>query len=437
MHLSQHHFQAQLRYFEELVSFARSGLFLHAYGLAGYELDGEALLNGTVALVHARGIMPDGLVFQFPEDRLPEPREIRDLFSPTQDSHRVLLAIPAQRADAPNATLEDGAGGAETRYRALSLPVPDEATGRDERPVRFASKSFRLVLDSEDLTGLVTLPLARVRRDGAGHFVYDPAFVPPCLQIGASPRMMELLGRLVEGLEARADALAAERRGRSGEVGEYAAREIVGYWLSHAVNSALAPLAHLYRQRRAHPAEVFLEMSRLAGALCTFSMTAHPRDLPLYDHDDLERSFGGLERFIRDHLDVIIPRSAVTIPFEAQADYLFAATVADARCFGRSRWFLGVRGGVAGAEMSARVLRLVKVCSGKHIARLVSEGLPGLALEHVPVAPAEISPRAGTEYFAILPAGPCWSSIVETHEVGVYVPSAIPDAQLELVVQLQ
>ena len=64
------------------------------------------------------------------------------------------------------------------------------------------------------------------------------------------------------------------------------------------------------------------------------------------------------------------------------------------------------------------------------------EGLPGLPLEHVASPPAELSPRVGTEYFAIPRVGPCWASIAETHEVGVYVPAAVPDAQLEVVVFL-
>src|SRR5829696_6840949 len=90
MHLAQHHFQAQSRYVEDSIHFALSQLFYMAYGLAGAELDAEALRNGTVALVHARGVMPDGLAFNIPQsDPPPAPLEIRELFSPTQDSHLV------------------------------------------------------------------------------------------------------------------------------------------------------------------------------------------------------------------------------------------------------------------------------------------------------------------------------------------------------------
>ena len=50
---------------------------------------------------------------------------------------------------------------------------------------------------------------------------------------------------------------------------------------------------------------------------------------------------------------------------------------------------------------------------------------------------AALSPRINTSYFRIRPVEPCWASITDTSEVGVYVPAAIPDAELDLVVVLE
>src|SRR5215210_1774672 len=92
MYLAQHHFQVQGRYFEDSLQFALTNLFYRSYGLIGCELDAEVLLNGTVALVHARGLLPDGLPFHIPEsDPPPAPLAIGGIFSPTQDNHLVLL----------------------------------------------------------------------------------------------------------------------------------------------------------------------------------------------------------------------------------------------------------------------------------------------------------------------------------------------------------
>lgn len=429
MHLSQHHFQAQSRYVEELVSFFLTELAFAPYGLAGYEFDVEALRNDTLTLTHGRGIMPDGLVFHFPDDPLPESRDVRALFSPTEDSQRVLLAIPALRRGQANTVLADAAGSPNgLRFHAASRPVTDEAGGTDEKPVVFAQKNFRLLLESEDSSGLVTLPLARIRRDGSGHFAFDDNYVPPCVQFGASARLTSMLHRLVEALTARGEALVGERSTSPGE--------LLPFWLSNAVNASLAPLIHLLETRRAHPEQLFVEISRLGGALATFSLNAHPRDLPLYDHDRLDECFGALERQVHGLLDTVLPNRCVRVALRPQGEAYFVGEVTDGRCFGTSQWYLGVRSSTTPAEVAARVPRLAKICSAKFIERLVREALTGLQPEYVTSPPSEISPRLGTSYFLLPRTGPCWSSIVETRTVGVYAPDAIPDAELELAIAL-
>ncbi|HEX9105826.1 MAG TPA: type VI secretion system baseplate subunit TssK, partial [Longimicrobiales bacterium] len=236
MHLSQHHFQAQTRYFEELTTFALRSVAYEPWGLAACELDAEALLNGTVAIVHARGIMPDGLCFSFPEEPAPAARNVRDVFSPTQDAQLVLLAVPAYAPGAANA-------GPAQRFLPATVSVGDDVSGDDPRDVGIARGNFRLLLEGEPQDGLALLPLARVRRDGAGHFVYDSDYVAPSLRIGASPRLLHLLQRLIDIMQARADTLRAERaaavgangsNGGSGANGsDYASREVAAFWLSH------------------------------------------------------------------------------------------------------------------------------------------------------------------------------------------------------------
>ena len=448
MHLSQHHFQAQSRHFEDEIHFAIGQLFAAPYGLAGIELDAEALRNGTVRVVHARGVMPDGLAFNLPEsDAPPDTRELRDLFSPTRGSHVVSLAVPAWRPGGANAAANGGAhasasgltsgstNGAEPRYRPHEILVPDELTGIDRKPVQVGRKNFRLRLDVEAdeaaSAGEVALPIARVRRDGAGHFVYDADFIPPCLQIGASARLVEMLHRLVEMLDARGQSL------REGLAAEGAAADVASRWLLHTVASASAPLRHLLHLRRARPDALYLELVRLAGALSTFALDAHPRDLPPYDHDRPEDGFAALDRFIRAHLGAVAQQSALDVPLHAVEAEYFTAALADERVLGAARWVLGVRLPRTGLDQPAAQLpQLVRVCSAKFIKGIVARGYPGLALEFLPNPPAVLAPRPGTFHFTLDRRGPCWDTIQQTREVGVHVPAALAGAELELKILL-
>jgi type VI secretion system protein ImpJ len=437
MYLGPHHFQVQSRYFEDSIQFAVSSLWFAAYGVAGLELDAEALRNGTVSLIHARGIFSDGLPFNMPEsDALPAARAIADLFPPTRDAITVLLAIPPRKPNGFNCVVEDGAAQPDARYLAESQVLHDENTGADERPVRFGRKNLRLSIDTEPPGDLITLPLARVMRDRSGHFIYDPEFVPPVLGIGASPRLMEILRRLIEILNEKSASISRGAAAAGGKAVEFSTREIANFWLLHAVNSALAPLRHLFMAKRGHPEELYRELARLGGALCTFALDSHPRSLPLYDHLNLSECFDALDRHIRAHLETIVPTNCLSIPLANAGNYYYEGQVTDQRCLGRARWVLAVHADMGEAELMVHAPQLIKVCTPPFVRELVRRALPGMTLTHLPVPPPAISARVETQYFGLSRTGPCWDHIVQTRAIGLYVPGEFPNPEVEILVVL-
>jgi type VI secretion system protein ImpJ len=421
MHLGQHHFQLQSRFHLDVTDFIVSSLNPHVTGLIDCQFDNDALRNGVVSILHARGVMPDGLVFRFPEDSPPQALDLRDAFSPTAHSHLLFLAIPAFGKGSANLSAED-VTVTSTRFRPVEQEFADETTGADSKTVQLAAKNFRLFLDQDVDEGCVKLPIARLTRDGAGNFEYDAEFIPPCIRIGASSRIMTELERLLDMLESKAAALSSERA--LGGMGDEA-EELVSLWLSHTVQSAIPPLKHHLRTGRSHPEQVFVELTRLAGALCTFSLDGASAELPLYDHADLEGCFSEVHRHLRRHLDVVVARSGYTIRVTQTSPNFFAGKVGDHRAFDRGTWYLAVSSRMAREELEQRVPKLVKVCSAKHIERLVKEAYPGLTLRPVAHPPSGLKPRPGVSYFAMERTDPCWTSITRTKSVGLYVPDSI------------
>src|SRR5689334_21671909 len=118
MHLAQHHFQTQSRYFEDTFRFALAQLYYKPYGVTATELDSHAIANGVVSLVHAQGVMPDGLAFYMPDaDPIPDARDVRAVFSPTHDSHLVMLAVPAFVQGGANCQQPRSPNGHAPRFR--------------------------------------------------------------------------------------------------------------------------------------------------------------------------------------------------------------------------------------------------------------------------------------------------------------------------------
>lgn len=438
MYLGTHHFQAQNRYFEDLIHFTASSLWYEPYGLISSQLDADALRNGMVSVIQARGIFPDGLLFDMPEsDPLPATRNISDLFPPTQQRLGIDLAIPAYKPDGLNCTLSENGSAPLTRYVARPHPLADENTGRDEKTLQLGCKNVSIRVETEPAEGMVTLPIARVTRDSAGRFVYDPDFIPPCVDIGASEKILAFLRRLIEDFDEKTSTLS--RGGRSGAklASGLSAQDVANFWYLHTLNASLAPLRHLYAARRGHPEQVYIELARLAGALCTFKADSHPRDIPLYDHQNLEKCFSELEEHLRAHLVTIFPENCVTIPLRPVAKYLYEGEIRDQRCLDHARWIFGIHAEIGEVDLISLTPQLVKVCSSQFVIELVKRALPGLALTHLPSPPAAVSPKVTHQYFSINQSGPCWEHIVKTRRVGIYAPGEFPSPELDLFVLLE
>jgi type VI secretion system protein ImpJ len=432
MHLAPHHFQAQSRYFEDLVDFTADCVSYSPHGLISLEIDEEALQNGALSLKSARGILPDGMIFEIPEsDERPDERSIADVFPATQGTLMVYLAVTPYSLGSANCSLEESPAEA-TRFVAVKRTLVDEATGLDEREVRFGRKNLQMVLETEEIGDRVRMPLARIRRDPAGRFVVDLAYAPPSLQISSAQGLTVKLRSLLQLLEEKSAAMRMAKAPEAGAASGFSAEQITNSWLLHSINSGIASLRHLCFTKHTHPEEIFAELSRLGGALCTFSLRAHPKDLPVYDHEDLVGCYDRLIRHIRDHLDAIVATNVVQIPLRQANEFFHAGQVADERLLEGAHWILGVASSAGEGFVTSRAPTLIKVCSWDFIEKLVQRAVPGMSLTHMPSPPAAISPKLEMQYFRLQLAGPCWDHIRETRRIGIYTPGDLTDCRIEL-----
>lgn len=430
MHLSQHHFQTQGRYVEDTIAVALEQLVPGSFGVTSLALDEDAVRNGVAVLRGARGIMPDAMPFNMPEsDPLPASRAFGSVFSPTQHAHVLHLALRRYEAGGANV----GVDGGRFRYRKEDRSVTDAITGSDAANVEVALREFRLVLDVEVTAEDTDLPIARIVRDGAGRFGFDPDFIPPCTKLSGSARLVHLLQQVIEKLEAKNDALVAARQGAGGDLANYAAHEVSGFWMLHTIRSSLGRLRHHAFSRETHPERLYLDLARLAGELSTFTLSSAPGDVPPYDHRQPGECFTRLTRLITGNLEVVVPSGSSRYVLESDAPNFYATAVPDDRAYRNAAWILGLRPARGDTSQAARAPQLLKVCSRRDLPRLVQEGRAvTLTLLPLAVTPAAISPQPGMVYFALKLDGPCWRAITARKEVGVYVPDSLGLSGLEL-----
>jgi type VI secretion system protein ImpJ len=193
-------------------------------------------------------------------------------------------------------------------------------------------------------------------------------------------------------------------------------------------------LRHHLQDRRSHPEEVYRDLVRLAGALSTFALESARDEIPQYRHRDLTSTFRELDSLIRRYLEIVAPSNSVTLQFSKADNYIYAAEVKDERCLRRARWIFGIRSSLTDSLILRQTPKLIKVCSAEGVAKLVQRALPGLELMHLPVPPAALHAQADMHYFSISLSGACWQHILQTKQVGVYLPGDLGDASFELTI---
>lgn len=436
MYLSPQHFQAQSRYYEDTIDFVVRELWAEPWGLVHARLDDDALRNGRVVLLQAAGVFPDGLAFELQAGPSAVPaRSADELLLPTDAGLTLHLAVTSQTASshlysAPTSIPSEGS----FRFHTVTRALRDNTNGVDEHEVALGESNLMLLSDREVTSALSTIPVARILRDGRGGLLYDSEYIPPTLRISASPALMLLAKRLLENMAERMAALSRSTQRKVRFESGSSAMDVANYWFLHALSSAAPVLRHLYATRHSHPEQLFVELSRLAGALSTFATVASAEELPSYDHRDPGLAFRALDSFIRRHLEIVAPSNTVALQFAPGAPYIFEADVADERCLRRSRWVLGVRSSLGEADLMSSVPRLIKLCSARFVPELVRRALPGLNLLHLPVPPSAIRAEADKQYFSVDLTGPCWEHIQQTRRVGVYIPGEIAEAEFDLTV---
>ncbi|CAN5818856.1 type VI secretion system baseplate subunit TssK [soil metagenome] len=433
--LSQQQLQMQDRYHEARIAAGVSALSFCPWGFGRVVLDHEAMASGSVAILGAEGLFPDGLAFSIPDaDVAPLPKPLESHWTGDRTHLDLFLAIPEARPGERQVSLDSSGSG--TRFVAETILLRDENSGLSEKPIQFARRNLRILADDEGLNGHALLPLARVIRSQAGQFEFDSSFVPPLLSVGASDHLVSLTRRLVEILSGRSGALSGARRQRGRSLADFGVSDIANFWLLYTINTHLPEFRHIHESRRGHPARLFEAMLELAGALSTFSTSVDPRSFPAYDHGKLGERFDAMDSIIRELLQTVVPEHHVTLPLKEVEPSIHATAIDQDRYLAATDMFLAVSSDSKAADVHRKVPQLVKVSSGDQVRRLIQQALPGVRLESMPRPPSALPVKLGYEYFRIQREGTAWDAITVARNLAVYAPLDLPNPRFELVILL-
>ena len=432
--LSPQHLQVQDRFVESVLQFRMEALQFRPWGFSKLQINQEALATGAFAVHAAQGLFPDGLPFDIPgSDPAPPVKPLAAYYEAGQTSADIFLAIPDYRVSGVNVSMRER--GMDTRYLAEVASFRDENSGASEKPVQFARKNFRLLVEGEPKGGCVTMPVARVLRTGDS-FQLDAKFAPPLLDFSANDFILSIARRLIEILSAKSSALSGMRRQKNQSLAEFTTADIANFWLLYTMNLHFPHLRHLFETKHGHPEELFRLMLSLASTLTTFSLRLQPRDLPVYDHERLGTCFAELDEKLRDLLETVIPSNYVSLPLKLIRPSIYAASIFEDRFLENTRLYLAIQADMDEAELIQKAPQLIKICSASHIEHLIRQALPGVQLTHVMSPPTTIPIKLNHQYFSLNQSGVAWEAIGRARNIAAYVPGDFQNPQAEVIVLL-
>ena len=425
--LRPQHFQQQDRCIESLLE-ARAGALLgYGWGFRKLEINSAALALGKVEISSARGILPDGTPFDFPQ-KDPSPLAL-DIDANMKDE-RVVLALPLQRQGTRDVAEGGGSAATLARYAIGEMELTDTHTSSVESaPVQVGRLNLRLLRLSDVTDAYATIGVANIiERRVDNQLILDASYIPPTLSIGDNPILRgyvrELVGLLIQRGNAYASNLTKPGRGGVAEVAEFLILQTINRW---------EPLfRHFATHSLLHPERLYCACIQLAGDLDTFH-EASPRALtpPEYAHDALAQCFQPVMEDLRFSLSKEIMQDAIPLKLLDRNYGVWLAMVPDATLYKSSTFVLAVNAQVPPDALRTRFPSQVKITPPDKLKYIVNSALPGIPLRPLAVAPRQIPFHAGFTYFGLEPGGELWGQLEKSGGIAMHIPGDFPGLELE------
>ncbi|MGI4980129.1 MAG: type VI secretion system baseplate subunit TssK [Janthinobacterium lividum] len=434
--LSPQHLQSQDRYVEDLLRFQIGSLHYKGWGFTRLQVDGVGLSEGTLSIQAAAGVFPDNLTFDIPDaDDSPLVRTLEECFADGRQHCMFYLAVPERRAFGMNVSA--ARDGVSSRFFTEQRMIRDEnSSSLTERPVALARKNLQLIAEGENTSGAVLMPLIAIEKTEGGLYRPDPKYVPPVMDVHASPVLTSIAKGLVEVLVARSSQLAGARRQRNDSLADFSAADVANFWLLYTMNTEVPAFRHMLDAERVHPEMLFRAMLRLAGSLMTFSSKYDLRDLPRYHHEAPGQVFGLLDALLRELLETVVPSNFIALPLKPIRPSIYGTAIDKDSYFQNSRMYLAVAADMKDADLVQRFPQVAKVASVTHIENYIRQALPGVRMMHVAVPPRAIPVKLHYHYFSLEQAGDVWQALVRARNFAVYVSDEVANPQMELIILL-
>ncbi|WCN10821.1 type VI secretion system baseplate subunit TssK [Marinomonas mediterranea] len=425
--LGQQHFQAWDAYQEKIQSLRTKIYEPHFWGVKDVSWDKAALENGRLVLTQCLAVLPNGQIIDYDRNRdTPVHLELGDL-------SRLELDVQLTIADSDNVDTITGYNAqGNAAWNSEYVDVADCFDSNRKREVLLAQPNLNLIESGTQSNRVISLNIARLKKDMGGSYTLDSDYIPPLVSVHAAGGLMNSLRSLTELLTVRFKEINARRTNVS-DVGSYTPSEMADFLFVSDISDILSELRIVEQNPSASSLQLYSTLCRAHDKL---ALHTQPDKVPYtqpYQHDNLSTTFSELYGAIRDIFGLSNVRMEASIQFNMKAPGLYESSVINSASLENCDFYLAVYLERSDSSWVDQLPSLVKLSSPSDIQNLVASGMSGLPLQHIQRVPSKIRIKSGYEYFLIDKRSALWERVQSTKKISGILFGEFADADVELI----
>jgi type VI secretion system protein ImpJ len=427
--LQPHHLQYMQNSLAENIAHDRRLYWNYPYGVVEGKISDDQLENMRVSFDRLRVVMPSGLKVNVPDNAYLPSLDIKESFASSSGPLTVSLGVPTWSPSRSNVIEKETAQDwrVKRRYRVAEIEKSDENTGENPQSILVRQINARLLLDNDDRSDLEVLPLLKIVH-AAGEDVgmprRDPAYIPPCLVIGGSPVLTELLRDITNQVMASRNELVVQVNRGGFSIENMRGVQFEQVLRLRTLNRFSARLGSLiHASNGVTPFQMYMELRQLLAELAALRPDRDQFEVVEYEHDNPGIAFNEVSNRIRGLLKGVVRAKFLKVPFTMdQEQQIFVATLSDEALSLPNEYFLAIKTKRDPSELAKLVLDRDKFKLMPQ--SLANQRIFGVKLAQELYPPVELPAQVGLHYFRVMrsESARLWERIEQEKSIAVKWP---------------
>lgn len=394
MLLRPQHFQQHDRHLHHQMQVRTQHQNRFNWGVYSLIIDQHHLSIGKVVVTEAKGIMPDGTLFDINHQSKPL------IWEGGQESNGAMLylSLPISSPNTPESRKKND-DNITTRYISFDVTISDNnANMQNIQNVSCGELDFHILADADIDNQWIKLPICKIKQVmPEGIIELESDFEVPFINGRNSGYVQRTLRETLNLVTHRANVLA-ERITQSA----HATSEVGDFLLLQLLNKKEPQLNYLHNASSYHPEELYLNLLSLQGELATYSPETRRSNLNLsYNHQDQIACFKELMFNLRGQLTQSLKQNALEIELQKRNHGVLVAPINESDLIHGSTFILAARSNMDPETLRKQLPPQLKVGPVEKIRSLVNLQLPGIRCRALQVAPRQVPYHGDCCYFAL------------------------------------